>query len=43
MLGDRYRESSYVTEKLAYGLLTEPKVTIRHIEDVVAELTRKKD
>ena len=41
VLGDRYSESSYITEKLAHGQLTEPKVAIRYIESVVAELTGK--
>jgi hypothetical protein len=42
VLGDRYSESSYLTERIAHGQLTEPKLAIRYIESVVAELTGRK-
>ena len=41
VLGDRYDERTYVTEKLGHHSLTEPKVAIPYIESVVAELTGK--
>jgi hypothetical protein len=41
VLGDRYSEGSFVVEKRAHLQLIEPKLAIRHIESVVAELTGK--
>ncbi|HEX5030295.1 MAG TPA: protein kinase [Candidatus Eisenbacteria bacterium] len=41
VLGDRYSEKTYVTEKLAHGQLTEPRIAIPHIESVVADLMGK--
>ena len=42
VLGDRYSERSYITERLAHGQLTEPKLAIPYIESVLAELTGNK-
>jgi serine/threonine protein kinase len=38
VLGDRFREDSYVTEPVAHGRLPEPELANRYIESVVAEL-----
>jgi len=41
VLGDRYSEKTYVTEKLTHHQLSEPDVVLRYTESVVAELTGK--
>jgi hypothetical protein len=41
VLGDRYSEKTYVTEKLAHHQLSEPDIVLRYVESVVAELAGK--
>jgi serine/threonine protein kinase len=39
VLGDRYSETSYVTERITHGRLPEPALANRYIESVVADLS----